>query len=317
MNKISDAYLVDARQCSSPNCDVCTLYTEEDKQNMHPADMWHEWAPDGAVMFYDEVQNVYRPRTSGSKPPPSIQAFEVHRHRGLDFYLITQSPKLFDSNIRELISRHIHLRQSWTGRYQYEWPECKTNTQSTSDAVKSGYTLNAKTFSLYKSASLHTKQKRKIPFAVFLLIGVLAVLIFLGFRFYDRFVDRPFNVEAGDSQESTATQLKSLSSSKNSSEKPSYSGIPSQYDFKPVIRGKLETAPAYSHLVQVKDFPRNIGCVSTKDSCTCYTQQLTVYPVSLGQCLAQIDSKPESFDPYYEVEKEVQYKLLKPIDIDT
>jgi len=301
--------------CSSPNCDVCTTFTEEDKQNMHPADEWHKWAPDGAVFFFDEVQNVYRPRSSGSKVPESIQAFEVHRHKGLDFYLVTQSPKLFDSNIRELISRHIHLRQTWTGRYQFEWPECKTNVQSTSDAIKSSYKLDSKMFELYTSASLHTKQKRKIPAALWVLILCAIAMIALSTRIYARFVEITTSDTAGDSAESTASEGNTINPPINYSlpkSKASEVNHDNRFDFKPVIKGVLESAPAYFDLVEVKDFPRITACIAGMDKCTCYTQQMTVYPTTIKQCLAYINRDIQSFNPFIDpnkIENEKQYLL--------
>ena len=151
------------------------------------ADEWHIWSPNGAFIFYDEVQNVYRPRSSSGKVPPSVAAFETHRHKGLDFYLVTQSPLLFDGNIRRLVGKHIHLRPTWAGRYQYEYPECNDNPKNTSSGIKSGYKLNKKVFSLYKSASLHTKQTKKIPFAVYLILGILVLFAFIGYRISSRY----------------------------------------------------------------------------------------------------------------------------------
>ena len=46
--------------------------------------------PPGSIIVIDECQDFFRPRASGSKVPPYIQAFETHRHTGVDFILITQ-----------------------------------------------------------------------------------------------------------------------------------------------------------------------------------------------------------------------------------
>jgi len=151
------------------------------------ADQWHLWAPDGALLFYDEVQNVYRPVSSSAKILPSIAAFETHRHKGLDFYLVTQSPLLMNANARRLTGKHIHLRPTWAGRFQYEFPECNDNTKNTSSGVKSSYKLNSKVFSLYKSASLHTKQSKKIPSVVYGLVAIFFIFGLLAYKLSDRF----------------------------------------------------------------------------------------------------------------------------------
>src|SRR5256885_16044190 len=71
---------------------------------------WHETVPDGSVIIIDEVQRIWRPSGPGQKIPDMIALLETHRHRGLDFYIITQGPNLIHANVRALIGRHVHLR---------------------------------------------------------------------------------------------------------------------------------------------------------------------------------------------------------------
>jgi len=153
----------------------------EEYNKLLKADEWHLWAPDGAFLFYDEVQFIYPPLSSSAKQPDSVINFTTHRHKGIDFFLITQSPLFFEKKVRLVCGKHIHLRPTWAGRYQYEYPECNDNVKSVGGAVKSKYKLDKKVFSLYKSSSLHTENKRKIPFAVYILLG--AIFISFGFVF--------------------------------------------------------------------------------------------------------------------------------------
>ena len=202
--------------CSSKTCDHCGMLDVSKIDPSLMVDRWHEFAPDGSVYFLDEAQNIYRPRSSASKVPESVAAFEVHRHKGLDFFLITQNPRLIDANIRVLVSRHIHLKPTWAGRFQYEWPETKDNVQSTTDAIRSTYKLDKKTFDLYKSASIHTKQKRVIPTALYVILISFLVLGFLSYKVYNRMnPEQPIDIIAknkvtktpvagADAQEDTA-----------------------------------------------------------------------------------------------------------------
>ena len=175
--------------CDSSACDYCgtlpIFRLPDDLENTDcfsasgylRADMWHDYAEKGAILFFDEVQNIHRPRNTSSAVPPSVAAYEVHRHRGLDFFMITQNPSLIDSNVRALVSRHIHLSSTWARRLQFEFPQCKTDLSATTgEGVKSNYTLPKDVFKLYKSASLHTKLDRKTPFAIYG-IGIVLVLI--------------------------------------------------------------------------------------------------------------------------------------------
>lgn len=140
---------------------------------------WPDTVPDGSIIVIDEVQNAWRPRGPGTKVPPDVQALETHRHRGLDFYIITQGPNLVDTNVRALVGRHIHLRDVGVlGRWWYEWPECADNCRTgwKNAPLKKRYKLPKKAFDLYKSSSLHVKPLRSFP----MMLIVLAIAL-IGF----------------------------------------------------------------------------------------------------------------------------------------
>ncbi|MGN7045978.1 zonular occludens toxin domain-containing protein, partial [Neisseria sp. P0001.S010] len=83
---------------------------------------WLKWAPPGAIIVVDECQRIFRPRPSGSKVPDYVAELETHRHRGLDFILITQHPRLIDVHLRGLIEHHTHLGKTNLGlRRKMEW----------------------------------------------------------------------------------------------------------------------------------------------------------------------------------------------------
>lgn len=99
-----------------------------DHQELEDPTKWIDDVPDGSIIVIDEVQRIWRPRGPGQKVPPDIAALETHRHRGIDFYIVTQGPRLVDTNVRALVGRHVHLRDlGFLGRWWYEWPECADN----------------------------------------------------------------------------------------------------------------------------------------------------------------------------------------------
>lgn len=201
--------------CSSSSCDVCPSLPKKirndsdsvvsmewgdsenfdvlnDEIDYKKVEDWHEYAENGSIFFLDEVQNIHRVRSSGSAVPPAVAAYEVHRHRGLDFFIVTQNPSLIDGNVRALVSRHIHLTSSFARRIQYEYPTCKTDlTGTVGEGIKSTYKLPTHVFDLYKSSSLHTTVTRKKPFFYFLFPVVL--LVFFGFAYtsYNKFKSKP------------------------------------------------------------------------------------------------------------------------------
>lgn len=270
-------------KCTSLHCDVC----HDLPDSVLRADDWHEWAPDGAVLFFDETQNIFRPRSHTVKVPDFVANLEVHRHRGLDFFLITQHPSLIDSNVRRLVSRHVHLAGNWLSRVQYEWGECVQDPRSTSTAVKSSYTIPKKVFPLYKSATIHTKLDRKIPFQVYLLAFLVPLFAVLAYSIYQSIDARAHPEQAKKDQ----SQGKLIQGETFTDMQPKQS-----YDFNPKIINHPESAPAYQSLVKVVTFPKLAGCIRSKDSCKCFTQQATEYTVTFDECTDLV--KHSRFNPY-------------------
>lgn len=144
----------------------------------------------GALLVIDEAQRHFRPRPSGSAVPDHVAALEVHRHQGLDIWLVTQRPGLIDANVRALCGRHIALRSTPFGRYKYEWPEVGDidSKGSRDNAAKSRFKLPKHVFALYNSAAVHTATKHKLPMAgKILLLAIPAVLLFFyqSFKLFD------------------------------------------------------------------------------------------------------------------------------------
>lgn len=141
----------------------------------------------GALLVIDEAQRHFRPRPAGSAVPDHVAALEVHRHQGLDIWLVTQRPGLLDSNVRALCGKHIALRSTPFGRYKYEWPEVGDIESKTSrdTAAKSRYKLPKHVFKLYKSAEAHTEHKHTLPMvakALFVIVPLCAFLLFSSYK---------------------------------------------------------------------------------------------------------------------------------------
>ncbi len=110
---------------------------------------------EGSLIVVDEAAYPW-PAIDLKDPPEYIKYLSQHRKHGLDFLVITQSPKFVHPFVLENADRHIHLSQEWSGNKQYEWseycanPKLKTNRVN---AVKKPYKLEKKAFELYYSAS--------------------------------------------------------------------------------------------------------------------------------------------------------------------
>lgn len=263
------------------------------------ANNWSTELPDGAILVVDEVQRVWRPRGPGSKVPDSVAQLETHRHRGIDVFLTTQAPRLLDSNVRGLVGRHVHIRDTGIlGRYWYEWPECNDAMNWKTCINKKRISLPKKAFSLYKSASLHTVPVRGVPRA--LLVGLLALVLFflLAYGVY-RIIQR---TQAPSVPVAAATALPGTSAASVASSKPSVGTfIDDRVAFTPRISYKPETAPAYDHLRVVVAMPVVMGAVCVNARCQCFTAQGSDSGLSSAECLTWAKSPP--FNPYLSVEK--------------
>ena len=258
---------------------------------------WPALVPDGSVIVIDEVQRVWRPRGPGSKVPDSIQALETHRHRGLDFYVVTQSPRLIDSNVRGLVGRHVHLRDiGILGRFWYEWPEtCDACSAAWKNApIKKRYRLPKAAFALYKSASVHIKPLRSFPMMLVVMALSLLLVAGLSWKAYGM-ISSKISPPA-----STVVKPRSLDDIVN---RPSSVSIPAAqeigYDttqFIPRVTNVPESAPAFDHLRVVIAMPQIIGGACMGSKCRCYTAQQTDSGLSVEECRAWLANPP--FNPY-------------------
>ncbi|KGS39090.1 zonular occludens toxin family protein [Burkholderia pseudomallei MSHR5613] len=119
------------------------------------------------------------------KPTPDVEQLHVHRHKGVDFILITQHPQRISKTVRDLVGRHIHVRNLFGLKRAmlYEWDHCH-NPSSLKDAVKRQWAYPREVFKLYTSAEVHTKKQAVVPKALFVVPIALGVLLYCSVKFF-------------------------------------------------------------------------------------------------------------------------------------
>ena len=280
---------------------------------------WPKWAPPGAIIVVDECQRIFRPRPSGSKVPDYVAELETHRHRGLDFILITQHPRLIDVHLRGLIEHHTHLGKTNLGlRRKLEWttggakdPESRANIR---EALISVYRLDKSVYGLYKSAEVHTKIRTKkskllMLFPLALCLVGYGVWSFTGF--WGKFSGEEEQAKTASTTQTAQaqTQPSTVSASEPVSNgqypkaetKPEEPKKPhlSEEDYQPRIAERPETAPMYDGMNKaVKVMPWPAACIKAENRCTCYTDQGTkIKDIGKQTCLNYVkDGLP--FNPY-------------------
>ncbi|UUE98319.1 zonular occludens toxin domain-containing protein [Xanthomonas hortorum pv. pelargonii] len=81
---------------------------------------WPNFLPDGAVALVDEAyeHGMLPKRPNSSKVPHHVEQLAKHRHRGLDFIFVSQSPdKQCDQFVHDLIERHVHVRRRFGTKF--------------------------------------------------------------------------------------------------------------------------------------------------------------------------------------------------------
>ena len=149
---------------------------------------------DGCIFIFDEVQRQFTVRNPAAKVPRYISEFETHRHRGFDFYLITQGPQLIDRHIHPLVETHTHLYRPYglTRSRIFMWNSINPTPnpkQSRLTSQSRNFMFPKKYYAAYKSSVQHTIKARP-PWL--LLAGVpigVAVIVSAGFYVRSSFMD--------------------------------------------------------------------------------------------------------------------------------
>lgn len=229
---------------------------------------WHKWAKPGSVIVFDEVQKVWPPRANGSKVPEHVQELDTHRHKGVDFILITQSVMNVDRHVHALGGRHLHVRRvgNMKAAVVYEWDHVSKSLMYSKSISKSPWRYSSKVFKLYKSSELHTKQPRKTPSLVWFILFGLVALAWAAPTFYGRMQDRMKPVVHADGVRAQQ-QHKSAPGS-------------------PAKSAEATAAPVASMPTAAPDkpVPKLAGCVRSASRCSCYDDAGQVMATEPGTC---------------------------------
>lgn len=281
---------------------------DESQADLHTEITPYSWqnAPDGSILLFDECQDFYPSISPNAQQPDYIMDFAKHRHRGFDVYLITQGPNLINSKIKDWVSPHIHYRRIFGGSFTYSY----TNEQVVNNirdvnaiarsAIKERVKLDKSFFDTYKSASMHTENKRinkKLVLLFIIPLFLIPLSIYYIYSSINGFFDDDVVTEEPIYYQNPPTiPFKE--------HKPNFFNSSADSDnfdpilmYQPRIKNMPETAPAYDELRKPVDFPRP-QCVASSDfqSCNCYSQQSSLlhdYPHDL--CVDYV--KNGYFDP--------------------
>nr|WP_228275871.1 zonular occludens toxin domain-containing protein [Acinetobacter junii] len=184
--------------------------------------------PDGSIIVIDEVQLVPPYNDNKNKAHDLVQELTIHRHRGFDFWFITQSPSYLHPTIKELISCHLHItRPYWRTPKVYQYGSLRQypNTLINKLNCESKFTFKPKDFifKLYKSTTIDTSKKRTpaglYAFAAFIFFAICIFLYGLsgGSGFFCHFMNS-CEVKTNASKNSASSAVSTSSASNSSSD---------------------------------------------------------------------------------------------------
>lgn len=262
---------------------------------------WMDFLPDGAVCMIDEAyeHDMLPKRPPSAKVPAHVEALAKHRHRGLDFIFVCQSPDTqCDSFVRDLIERHIHVRRRFGTQFVHlrEFDRFERNPEKAHPLVLKRTRLPKKPMGTYKSTELDTTE-RKVPWYYFAFgLGVPLSLLFMYYTF-GGMQDRMTGEQVIPKGTDAALELGANGASATDAPGPSAKHVtPLEYieRYLPRIPSQPWSAPAYDEM-KVGSRPPRLFCMAgdagedssgvfKEASCTCLTEQGTRYRIDRATC---------------------------------
>ncbi|HDS1307602.1 TPA: hypothetical protein QEK28_004537, partial [Stenotrophomonas maltophilia] len=225
VDRINDSYGKQDFQFLQP---VRTIYTNIKACKIpYSRPLIYDWrdAPDGSIIVIDEIQLV-EPYKNKKSEDEMIMHLTIHRHRGFDFYIITQATRYLHPVMKELFTAHYHLTRpfGWTCKV-YLYGSARDNPNALINKIncesKTAFKPADRIFTLYKSTTIDTSEKR-IPRFIYFIGAFVIIMICLFFYFvtkdnviYDQVSNgldgKPVNQttqQTGQKQTTTTTEQK-------------------------------------------------------------------------------------------------------------
>ncbi len=276
---------------------------------------WPNFLPDGAVALVDEAyeHDMLPKRPPGSKVPHHVEQLAKHRHRGLDFIFVSQSPdKQCDQFVHDLIERHIHVRRRFGTKFVHlrEFDRFEAKAEKATPLVVRRKVLPKRPMGTYQSTEMDTTE-RKVPWYYFAFPLAAAFGLFLMYYTFGSMGKR-----LGGDAENLAVPAASAAPANHGVQATGAAGAgasspvsPADYarKFLPRIPSEPWSAPAYDSVLSLPTEPPRLFCMSSlggknahgeyvEPSCTCLTEQGTSYELDQPTC--RFVARRGQYEPY-------------------
>lgn len=277
---------------------------------------WPNFLPDGAVALVDEAyeHDMLPKRAPGSKVPHHVEQLAKHRHRGLDFIFVSQSPdKQCDQFVHDLIERHVHVRRRFGTQFVHlrEFDRFEARAEKAIPLINRRGKLPTRPRGLYKSTELDTTERR-IPW--YYIAFVVGIPLGLG-MFYYAFGNMSGRLAGDRAQDATAADSVAREANGALATVAAAGFSASSVDeymasMTPRIPSQPWTAPAYDGKISLSQDPPRIFCSlaapgesvdgvwKQNSQCSCVTEQGTLYRLDMATCASV--ARNGQYEPYYD-----------------
>lgn len=299
---------------------VCNVrdfdYEKTGMEKMTPEDFqnWMDFLPDGAVCLVDECyeKGMLPKRSAAQKLPAHVERLATHRHKGLDFIFVCQSPdKQMDTFVHDLIEEHVHVRRKFGTHFQSlrTFDKFERNPEKMPPLLNKRVRFPKHVFGLYKSTELDTTQK-KVPWYIWGLAFGLPIglgYVYWTFSSMDERLTARARAHDAEQAQTTTVPADGAVAKGAGTESPVITGIEFLERFTPRVATQPWSAPAYDDLSVPAKAPR-VFCMSSGPSeedqvsfegntCSCLTEQGTRYKMPADKCFAI--ARAGQYEPFY------------------
>ena len=276
---------------------------------------WPNFLPDGAVALVDEAyeHGMLPKRPPGSRLPNHVQQLAKHRHRGLDFIFVSQSPdKQCDQFVHDLIERHVHVRRRFGTKFVHlrEFDRFESRPEKATPLVTRRKKLPSRPMGMYQSTELDTTE-RKIPWYYIALPVAAGLGLFLMYYTFGNMGKRlgGEDVNASVQAANGAAPRDGAPATASGAAQGSIPVSPAEYArrFIPRLPSEPWSAPAYDNALNLPTEAPRLFCMSSLDglnaqgeyvepTCSCLTEQGTNYELDQSTC--RFVARRGQYEPY-------------------
>ena len=142
---------------------------------------WQSCPPESLIVIDEAQENGYEAMSMQKAIPEYISKLAVHRKDySVDFWFISQHPKLLHVALRRQCGKHQHYERKFGFKRAlcFEWHHCEDQLSQRKTAIASQFVFDKRFQAAYHSADVHTKQKFKFPLWLWVPLAAIPLGIF-------------------------------------------------------------------------------------------------------------------------------------------